>query len=807
MKIFVLTLLTSVFIFSTFSLKGQSLKAYEQKAMEAYASRDYAAALAYHRVLLEIDSQRVDALFMSGESARHLRAFEIAEKYLSKIPDSLKTGFYASADFRLASVKKGLEKYDEAIVFYKKYIATHADTNTVFLERAKEELEFCEWAMELRQNPASIEVIHLDTNVNTYYSDFAPLRFADKLYYTSAYQEDTASAPVLRIYSVIQDQNRALIPENEAEKGIHTSHVALTPDGKRMYYTICRDKEYLYEYQCEIWYREKTYEGQWDRPRKLPDHINLKGFTATQPSNGRDKSLGKEVLFFVSDRPGGKGNMDIWCSVIEADGQFGQPFPLPFNTQQDDITPYFHMQSQTLFFSSGGLRNLGGYDIFRSKKTGKDTWAEPANMGYPLNSSYDDLYYTFHSGSRRAYFASNRPDALCAEPEKGCKCNDIFEARILVNLDAWTYNAIDSSDLRGARVELLDLSSGKVDTFLINDSGNKFSFPLELEKNYRITAIKKDFTTASAEVSTEGINYFASFERQLYLTPTVALVVRTFNAIDSLPLFDVTVTLDNRMNGKKLAAQTGPYSNQSNFPLDFGKSYTVSGAKPEYTADRADLSTEGMNEPDTIFQNLYLSPFLGLPLVLYFDNDMPRPVAYRPDTTTTFTYGETYGGYIARKPVFLENFTAGLNSHEREAAKAEIMDFFADSVEANYARLNAFADQLVAYLGAGNRLEILLSGYASPLANPEYNRRLTARRISSVVNHFRKYKNGLLSSYLESGQLVISRDPKGENHPHDNVSDKITDRRNSVFSPVASRLRKVTIKDIRALPDAYSPTE
>jgi tetratricopeptide (TPR) repeat protein len=775
-------------------LPGQSLRAFERKAMEAYEARDYAAALAYNAVLIEADSHRVDALFMGGEAARHLRAFDLAEKFLEKIPDSLKSGFYAASDFRLASTKKGLEKYDEAARYYRKYLDTHPDTNDLFVKRAKEEIEYCAWAMEKQQLPSRIEVVHLGENVNTVYSDFAPLRFADKLYFTSAYLADTAAAPVNRIYAAIQDDPARLIAENTDDPALHSSHISLTADGKRMYYTVCSDKPYLHEYRCELYYRDRNYEGSWGTPRQLPRHINLDSFTATQPAAGYDKYLNKNVLFFASDRPGGKGNLDLWCTVIEKDGTFGKPFPLPFNTTQDDITPFFHQPSQTLFFSSGGLENMGGYDIFHSEKTGPNTWAEPSNMGPPLNSSYDDLYYTFHSGTKKGYFASNRPGSRCADPASGCKCNDIYEAKILVDLDARTYNVLDSTELSDVRVELFDLDAQATDTIYINPTGNKFYFSLDLEKNYRITASLDGFLPDTAIVSTEGVNSFKTFDRKLYLLPGVVLVARTYNALDSMALNGTLISLESPPNGLVKSQQNDETSNTAFFPLAFGKNYQVGATKPNWSDDTAFLDTRSLMKPDTIFRHLYLSPFSGLPLVLYFDNDKPRYVQ-RPDTTTSLTYAATYRAFLERKDRFVEGYTAGLQGDERSQATQEILDFFEKEVVANHERLQNYCALIERYLAAGHRIEILVSGFASPLAPADYNRRLTGRRVSSIINHLRNWNNGVLSPYFDRGLLVVNLDPKGE---QTGVSDNPQDRRQSEFSPAASRLRRVTITEIRA---------
>ncbi|MEK7254682.1 MAG: hypothetical protein AAB316_08060, partial [Bacteroidota bacterium] len=349
-------------------------------------------------------------------------------------------------DFDLGLVNKGLGRYDRAIHFFRKYIAAHRG-ELALTELAKLEIESCEWAMEMVQNSSSARAKRLSDEVNSQNSEFAPVRFAERLYFTSYDRADTSDNPLSRIFSSVKGYEITSWEKTSADSGLHSSNLVLTVDARRMYFTICKSTEQVYEYECEIWYRDRNYEGTWAKPKRLPNFINLDSVSTTMPSIGWDRFLEKEVLYFASDRPGGKGGMDIWFSIIEPDGKFGKPVCLPFNTPQDDVTPYFHQATQTLFFSSAGMENFGGFDIFRAVKTGADAWAKPKNLGYPLNSSDDELYYFFHSGEQMGYFASNRPGTNFRDSIHDRTCTDIYVAPVKIDLEAWTFSTLDSSDL------------------------------------------------------------------------------------------------------------------------------------------------------------------------------------------------------------------------------------------------------------------------------------------------------------------------------------------------------------------------
>ena len=124
------------------------------------------------------------------------------------------------------------------------------------------------------------------------------------------------------------------------------------------------------------------------------------------------------------------GKKDIWYTVFLPNGLNTIPVNLgpPVNTAGDDITPYYHQASGTLYFSSDGHNGLGGFDIYKSKGF-KNTWNEPVNLGAPINSIYDEMYYTVNENDTNGFFTSNRPGSFYNEKDTCCKY-DIYEYRI-----------------------------------------------------------------------------------------------------------------------------------------------------------------------------------------------------------------------------------------------------------------------------------------------------------------------------------------------------------------------------------------
>ncbi len=273
--------------------------------------------------------------------------------------------------------------------------------------------------------PAKVMVQRLGNQVNTTASDFASARYGDRIYFTSMYRKTDDGSLVTRIYSFTNDSEATLVNDlSMNRKSAHIAHIAFMPDASRVYFTICKDDD---QGDCQIWFRDKEYEGNWGVAQKLPGIINQRGTTSTQPSIGWDEEQKKFALFFVSDREGGRGGKDIWVSHITWDGNFITPYSLPVNTAKDDVAPYFDRNSQVLFFSSNGMKGVGRFDIYQAEKLG-DMWAPPTNLGRPYNSAYDDLYYTVHENSGKAYFTSDRPGSFCnGGSTEGWNCYDIYE--------------------------------------------------------------------------------------------------------------------------------------------------------------------------------------------------------------------------------------------------------------------------------------------------------------------------------------------------------------------------------------------
>ncbi len=414
-----------------FEAYGQTKAAFIRAGEDAMTKNDFFSAMNYFEEALDFPGSETAIRYQYGEAARQFFAYDLAIQQYQYVLNDEKADRFPLTKFWLSTAYQSLGNYQKATNGFNDFIKN--TRNKVFKDKAIAARQACEWALSLVNQPHNIEVTHLDKKINTPYSEFGAVQQGDTLYYSSyRYQMmSDQTIPRRRTTKVLTQKGTAKgrpLTRNFNEKDKLTAHTSLTSDGQRIYYTLCEYSGKV-DIQCKIYYRDQDKRKRWGTAQKLPKNINVEGFTTTQPAWGLDPITQKPVLYFSSNRPEGKGGLDIYQVEITKNG-FGTPVNLTtINTAEDDITPFYHQKSHSLFFSSKGYQSLGGYDIYQTKNNGT-TWESPVHTGYPLNSSYNDIYFTLNADSTQAYISSNRAGSFYLEEKNKACCNDIFAVKI-----------------------------------------------------------------------------------------------------------------------------------------------------------------------------------------------------------------------------------------------------------------------------------------------------------------------------------------------------------------------------------------
>jgi tetratricopeptide (TPR) repeat protein len=250
-------------------------------------------------------------------------------------------------------------------------------------------------------------VTDLDSVINSSYSDHSPVysNMENILIFTSRrknpnstkyddgqYDEDIYYSEIIEgKWSSPKLMTNFSGPDNEATASIAT-------DGKNL--LIYKDED-----DGSI-YLSKFINGNWSVPEKMPKPINTR-HRETHASLTEDGT----TMFFTSDRLGGYGGLDIWMSIKLGANEWSKPINLgeSVNSKGDEESPNISDDGKTLYFSSNGrINSFGGFDIYKSEKTEFNTWGIAENLGYPINSIGDDIFFTPINSTEKAFYTSYR---------------------------------------------------------------------------------------------------------------------------------------------------------------------------------------------------------------------------------------------------------------------------------------------------------------------------------------------------------------------------------------------------------------
>ncbi len=784
---------------------GQTKKAFKEAAEKAVTQNNHYAALTYFNQVLEFDKNDKEILLKSATAARKFNSYDIAAKKYAYLLDTLEYTGDSTAIFYAAEMNQMLGRYDKATEYYDRYLTEYGNDKQAMSIKAKAGKDAAVYASaKIKEVDENITLERLSSDVNSNYSDFGAFMVGDQLYYSSMryLEEKSIEKPAKQLSKLLtknKEESSQPIDTEFNKRNKSVANASLDKKKKKLFYTVC---DYVSEsdLRCDIYYSLMLPNGSFEDERKLPAVINDTTHTSTHPSIAIDPVTGNEILYFSSDRPGGKGGLDIWYSIIDPKLGYSRPINLSsINTDGNEATPFFHNPTNTLYFSSDGRMGLGGYDVFQSSYY-EGIYGEPILISAPINSSYHDMYYTLSDDATKALFSTNREGASYIDNELKACCFDIYKADIKpaeIDLFALTFDKFTKEDLIGATVSIYDEVNGSLVAQLTIDTSNVHPFKVLKNKNYLLVGSKNGYLPDTIKLSTYNLESDDPITEKLYLEPLgIGLDVFTFDADTKEALKGVTIVLEDLSDPTNpQLMEVNTLSNDFHFVLDKDKSYRLTAKKNGYTSVSEIIDTRGVT--GNITRKLYLNKFdLGayLPIALYFDNDEPDPDS--KSTASNAIFGDLLSSYMGRKETFMVKYGKGAKPDVREEQTARMEDFFEGDVRGGYDQFRVFMDGLIQELQTGKRLDMTIRGYASPRFDLKYNLVLAQRRINSVRNDMERYKGGILEPYLRSKQLIITEISYGEELSPPDVIDNLTDERESIYSLLASMQRRVEIVSV-----------
>jgi outer membrane protein OmpA-like peptidoglycan-associated protein/tetratricopeptide (TPR) repeat protein len=315
-------------------------------------------------------------------------------------------------------------EWDKAITEYQGYAAT-VGKDKEEVAKVTKRIEECRTGIELSKNPVRVFVDNVGPEINSSYSDYSPVITADQsiMMFTSrrpggvsAGLSEEDNLPYEDIWMSTRNGKKWTQSRNigtPVNLELHNAAICLSPDGSKLI-------TYDGAKQGGDLFISELMGAMWTKPEPLGKKINTDGHEASASF-----SYDAKILYFVSsDRKDGLGGHDIYYSNINEKGKFehAENIGPPINTSYDEDGVYMMPDGKTMYYSSKGPGSIGGYDIFKTTlENGK--WTQPVNMGIPINTPDDDVFFVMAANGRHAFYAS--------ASGKGYGGQDIYRLTIL----------------------------------------------------------------------------------------------------------------------------------------------------------------------------------------------------------------------------------------------------------------------------------------------------------------------------------------------------------------------------------------
>ncbi|OFX72453.1 MAG: hypothetical protein A2X12_02045 [Bacteroidetes bacterium GWE2_29_8] len=415
---------------------------------------------------------------------------------------------------------------DKAINQFEIYKSKLTAKDQVKIDDVNKKIAECKMAKELIKKPARVFIDNIRGPVNTRYPEYAPCISADEsmMIFTACKDNTTGGnldpnddafyfEDIYISYKNGNNWSEPINPGKPLNSDNHDAAVTLSPDGQSLL---------IYKgninggdiFECKL--KGNT----WSKPERLGKTINT-DYHESSASYGPDG----RTIYFVSDKPGGFGDRDIYFSKLNVKGKWEEPINLgpTINTNQTESAVFMHPDGKTLYFASRGHKTMGGFDIFKSVfENGK--WSEPENIGYPINTTDDDRFFSITANGKYAYYSS--------EKEEGFGYADIYKITFLGAEKPVVMNTEDnlfagnpkpvSNVVIEKTVEVttsaLTILKGKI---IDNKTKQPLSAQIEItdnEKNEVVATFESNSTTGKYLISLpSGINYGIAVKAPDYL--------------------------------------------------------------------------------------------------------------------------------------------------------------------------------------------------------------------------------------------------------------------------------------------------
>ena len=561
--------LIATFIFALFSVNAQ--ESFNQKFLEANTlmeENQYNVALP---IWLELQAEQPDNFNINYKVGLcYIKSANDKKKALDYLVKAVQNTTNNYDPFSAAEKKSPVEAYfylakayhinydlDAALLNYNTFKEKISKKHYLFNE-VDHHMEQCKNAKIAVENPVNIKISNMGSVINSPAGDYSPVLSVDEssLYFTSRRVRKDSSNYYIKDISDGKHYEDIYVSHNYDGQWTEPELLNINTEGHEATVNLSADGQTLFIYKDDDGdgniYTSRLEGEEWSTPIKLGSDINLK----SRETHAHVTPDGN-YLYFVSDRKGGLGGQDIYVCKKLPNGEWAkaQNVGNVINTPYDEDGVFIHPDGKTMYFSSKGHNSIGGYDIFYSVMDDDGNWTKPVNMGYPVNSTDDDVFFVTSADGKRGYYSSFQ--------EKGFGEKDIYKISLEdadakpVTLLTGFIKVIGAPELpSNAQVVVTDNETGDmVGIYKPRKKDGKFSIILSPGNDYHIV-----YSAATYKQ-----------EEDLYIPP-----ISAYQEINrGIDLQDVvfgqqgdTATNNNNNNANNNNANTNNNTNNNNAELD-----------------------------------------------------------------------------------------------------------------------------------------------------------------------------------------------------------------------------------------------
>lgn len=619
------------------------------------------------------------------------------------------------------------EQVEQALIMYDKMLSS-AGTDRREKSKAQKRIDWAKNAYSLMRIPKNVKIERLGESINSEFIEYNPVVSADErvMAYTALRPAESKTGEKMKEDILISHNEtgswsmpqvvQVQTPNNYGTAGI-------SADGQEMIIFIGdQSNGSLYKIHKDG--------NAWTRPIPIDGGVQSKYMESTASVTPDGK-----VIYFASNRPGGYGGMDIYKSTRSEDGIWGRAENLgpEINTKANEDAPFIHPNNQLLFFTTDGHNGMGGNDIYKSEfKNGQ--WDTPKNMGYPINTTANDNYFTLIADGSRGYFSSDRKGGMGGQDLYVMDMPEDYETIPLTMIKGKILDA-DTQKPMKTKIFMIDTETKEKLDYVYNPDPKTGDYLVILppNKSYDMIIESEGFLPYTLNIDVPNQTEFYELYQKIFLK--------------TIKHFDVVV-------GQQVEVKNAFYNTQQE---------EVETLRKEHEATLIDRDSidvyELMSDLIEAGDQEAIDYLVGLMMIKtpIDDVDFKDENDKVQMATRTYYYDESDESKFEKKNVdgeVIYSLPTMFVTKEAEAQRmktgrafvaydpallSKVLKVYFDAGKSDFdAKYEQNLDEILEILNNNHDLGIEISGYASAEGDEEFNKKLSNHRAISVLDYVNK---------------------------------------------------------------------